>query len=203
MSHIDAQDPNQAKKDERGRLYTLLQRKQGHAVIPHPSLGAPLLVEEGKPLTFFILSDSLLFELHRNCQEQKRNANAQADLAVRQVIGLHTRYQPFSEAMQDKTKPVVEGRLVCQNRDQLLQNLSYEYMGDIRELNGRLKDTSAEQPFIGQLHPLAANHFRQYHLNHLFKISIKSLNLTTGELYDLSWISYDEARENEAWDETP
>ena len=84
--NIDITNPDQAKIDENGRIHTRIQRKQCQAVIIHPSLGAPLLIEAGKAISFFILSDQVLYDLHRS--SDNRNGNG---LEARQVIGLHTR----------------------------------------------------------------------------------------------------------------
>jgi len=188
--NIDITNPDQAKIDEQGRIHSRIQRNQCKAIIIHPSLGAPLLVEAGKAISFFILGDAALYDLHHHSDE--RNGNG---LEVRQIIGLHIRYQAFDESLDDKTQPVVKGELICTDRASLLENLTYQYLGDIQNLGGRLQNFDKERPFIGLLHPLAQTHYVNLGLHHLFEVTIKGLNLTAGKLYDLSWIGYDRTQE--------
>jgi predicted MPP superfamily phosphohydrolase len=195
---IEIDDPTQVQQDEQGRMRTVIQRDQCRAVIIHPSLGAPLLVEAGKPVSFFILADDKLNRLHRKSQ-----ISDQEKLEVRQIIALHTRYQLIDKSFRDKVCPVNEQVLIANNRDEVAQKLNYQFIGDIRQLSSRLRNFDNDKPFIGLLHPLAEAHFGEKGLRYLFEVTIDDLPLESGKLYDLSWIGYDEEKERDTPEGVP
>ena len=201
--HFDIRNsPVQA--DSSGRLKLTLRRKECVAAIVHPSLGAPLLVEKGEPLSFFIITDDSFHELYRRSPGEGNDGGPE----VRLIIARYAKLQTFPDAVADKTKLTADDKpLYGTDKQKALDNIRCRYLGDVGETGGMLS-SYGDNTFIGRLNPQAIRFYgdvplsvkadkpdgtRHTGLHHLFEITLSNLDpeLEEKTLYNLSWIGYD------------
>jgi hypothetical protein len=166
------------------------------AVILHPSLGCPLIVDDKGPVSLLIVTDSTFRDAFIEGNGGNRGKNATGGLNVATSICQHLKVVAWDQARelkqdlsrQDKTIEVAKNDIVCTylgKLDREIINAEGKHIANVRQsVLNQFRDyrENGEDP------GLFAKYFSNNGLRYLFQIDLNKMKLKPGALYDSYWV---------------
>ncbi len=187
------------QKFSAGQTTVGCQLKMIPAVILHPSLGAPLVVEPGKPVSLFIVTDQTFKEEFMNGNGQDDHKLAKGGSNIADLIMQHLKILPWDQANTLK-KNLEQADEVSLKKIVAKEQISVTYLG---ELDDRLENADGQHfanlrqslkiDFIGynedgERHGFWHRFFFNDGIRHIFQIDLDQPALSAGKMYDCFWL---------------
>lgn len=170
------------------------------AVILHPSLGCPLIVEEKGPVSLYIVTDSTFSQAFLDDNGGQLEKYATGGLRVATSIRQHLKLVAWDHArelkqnlnQEDQPLKVADCDIVCTylgKLDREIKNADGKHIANIRhsvlnQLNA-FRENNEERGFAGKI---IDKYFSNDGLRYLFQIDLHNLDLQPGALYDSYWV---------------
>jgi hypothetical protein len=166
------------------------------AVILHPSLGCPLIVEAQRPVSLFIVTDSTFRKAFLDDNGGQKQRYATGGLTVATSIGQHLKVVEWNQARElkqdlgkdDQPLQVAKKDIVCTYLGKLereIKNAQGRHVANIRQ---SVLDQFYSFRERGEEGGIIAKYFSNDGLRYLFQIDLHNHNLQPGALYDSYWV---------------
>lgn len=166
------------------------------AVILHPSLGCPLIVDHKGPVGLLIVTDSTFRDAFIEGNGGIKAEYAKGGMNVVTAIRQHLKVVEWSKARelkqnllkQDKTINVQKEDIVCTYLGQLdkkIKNASGQHIANLHESVFKQFQNYREN---GEDPGLFSKYFSNDGLRYVFQIDLHNLSLDPGVLYDSYWV---------------
>ncbi len=147
------------------------------AVILHPSLGCPLLVEDPHRISLFVACGAAFREAFLNGNGRHDERGASGGDNIRLIINQHLKIQPWTQAQKDLHR--TDKVLFAEN---FLKKIQCTYLG---VLGTELRDSNHRH--FANLRPQTREEFLRLGLNEVFQVDLSHYPFDTDTLYDCFW----------------
>lgn len=187
-----------------------LQQKEKKLVIIHPSLACPEIIKEGDPIHIYVMADDNFHNTAKLDNTKLDKTGNQSSINLRRSIAHRLKIQSFDAALVGKKSSTEEDDPLFDNIDKALDNIEIHHIGTADDKT-TIKNKKFGEKFNGIIREDTRRLYGSKGLKHIYQIIIHNHNKTAGEvkkssskgtLFDLSWISYDDAHKK-AKDEGP
>jgi uncharacterized protein YxjI len=197
---VEAKDMVTGKLGNRGQTKFSINMLIYPAVILHPSLGCPLIVEEQGPVSLIIVTDSTFRQAFLDDNGGQREKYATGGLRVATSIRQHLKLVAWDQArelkqnlsQEDQPLKVADRDIVCTylgKLDREIKNAQGKHIANIRQsvLNQlyAFREKGEERGAVGKA---IDKYFSNNGLRYLFQIDLHNLALQSGALYDSYWV---------------